>query len=240
MYGQYTFREGYELSIDTNNTLKSDSLGSETAILWDFGGVFTSSPFEAFNALEERLGAPKDFIRQTNAIDPDSNAWAKFESNSVSLDEFDILFADESEARGHRIPGKEVIAMLSGSLRPRMVEVLKLCKQHYRVACITNNVKAGKGPGMARGKDKADAVAQVMKLFDLVVESSVEGVRKPNPEIYKIACDRLGVSCSQAIFLDDLGINLKPAKELGMRTIKVVSQEQAIDDLSALTGLSFS
>jgi putative hydrolase of the HAD superfamily len=227
------------LSNDISNTLNDDSHSPVTAILWDFGGVFTSSPFEAFNTLEERLGAPKDFIRQTNAINPDSNAWAKFESNSVSLDKFDVLFAEESEARGHRIPGKDVIAMLSGSLRPRMVEVLKLCKQHYRVACITNNVKAGEGPGMARGKDKADAVAHVMKLFDLVVESSVEGVRKPNPEIYKIACDRLGVHCSQAIFLDDLGINLKPAKALGMQTIKVVSQNQAIDDLSALTGLTF-
>ena len=227
------------MSNDTSNTLNDDSHSLVTAILWDFGGVFTSSPFEAFNTLEEHLGAPKDFIRQTNAINPDSNAWARFESNSVSLDEFDVLFAEESEARGHRIPGKDVIAMLSGSLRPRMVEVLKLCKQYYRVACITNNVKAGEGPGMARGKDKADAIAQVMKLFDLVVESSVEGVRKPNPEIYKIACDRLGVHCSQAIFLDDLGINLKPAKALGMQTIKVVSQDQAIDDLSALTGLTF-
>ncbi len=93
---------------------------------------------------------------------------------------------------------------------------------------------------MARGKSKASAVAEVMAMFDLVVESSVEGVRKPNPEIYRIACDRLGVDCTEAIFLDDLGINLKPAKALGMQTIKVVSQDQAINDLSALTGLTFA
>jgi putative hydrolase of the HAD superfamily len=130
--------------------------------------------------------------------------------------------------------------MLSGTLRPRMVGVLKLCRQHYKVACITNNVKAGEGPGMARGKSKANAVAEVMAMFDLVVESSVEGVRKPDPEIYRIACDRLGVDCAEAIFLDDLGINLKPAKALGMQTIKVVSQDQAIDDLSTLTGLTFA
>ena len=210
-----------------------------SAILWDFGGVFTSSPFEAFNKLEEKLGVPQDFIRQTNAIDPEHNAWAQFESNSVSLDEFDDLFAAESAARGHRIQGKEVIAVLSGQLRPRMVEVLKLCKAHYKVACITNNVKAGEGPGMARGKGKADAVAEVMSLFDLVVESSVEGVRKPNPEIYIRTCERLGVPCDHAIFLDDLGINLKPAKALGMQTIKVVSEAQAIEDLATLTGLTF-
>jgi putative hydrolase of the HAD superfamily len=92
---------------------------------------------------------------------------------------------------------------------------------------------------MARGKGKANAVAEVMSLFDLVVESSVEGVRKPNPEIYTRTCQRLGVACDEAIFLDDLGINLKPAKALGMRTIKVVSESQAIEDLAALTGLTF-
>ena len=236
----FSFGKETALSEDSSSPTTSDCPRPATAILWDFGGVFTSSPFEAFNTLEERVGAPKDFIRQTNAINPDTNAWAKFESNSVSLDEFDVLFAIESEARGHRISGKDVIAMLSGTLRPRMVEVLKLCKRHYKVACITNNVKAGEGPGMARGKSKASAVAEVMAMFDLVVESSVEGVRKPNPEIYRIACDRLGVDCTEAIFLDDLGINLKPAKALGMQTIKVVSQDQAINDLSALTGLTFA
>jgi putative hydrolase of the HAD superfamily len=220
--------------------LTSANSSKIAAILWDFGGVFTSSPFEAFNVLEEKLGVPKDFIRHTNAINPEDNAWAQFESNSVSLDDFDELFAAESEARGHRIPGKEVIAVLSGQLRPRMVEVLKVCKAHYKVACITNNVKAGEGPGMARGKSKADAVAEVMSLFDLVVESSIEGVRKPNPEIYTRTCQRLGVACDEAIFLDDLGINLKPAKALGMRTIKVVDESQAIDELAGLTGLTFS
>ena len=211
---------------------------SYTAILWDFGGVFTSSPFEAFNTLEERVGAPKDFIRQLNAVNPDTNAWAQFESNAVSLTEFDQLFADESAAAGHRIAGGDVIARLSGSLRPRMVEVLGICKQHFKVACITNNVKAGKGPGMSDDSSKAARVAEVMAMFDLVVESSVEGVRKPNPKIYQLACERLEVETDRAIFLDDLGINLKPAKALGMHTIKVLSQEQAIADLAQVTGLS--
>ena len=209
------------------------------AILWDFGGVLTSSPFEAFNELEATLGAPKDFIRGINATNPESNAWAQFESSSVSLDEFDRLFAEESAAKGHRIPGREVIARLSGSLRPRMVEVLKTCKSHFRIACITNNVKAGTGPGMSRDEAKAAAVAEVMALFDLVVESSVEGIRKPNPDIYTLTCERLGVAPTRSVFLDDLGINLKPAKALGMRTIKVLGQDQAIDDLSAVTGLTF-
>ncbi len=210
------------------------------AILWDFGGVFTSSPFDAFNALEAKLGVPADFIRSVNATNPTGNAWAKFESNSVSLEEFDTLFATESAALGHRINGKDVVAVLSGSLRPRMVSVLKTCKQHFKVACITNNVKAGHGPSMTKDQNKADAVAEVMALFDLVVESSKEGIRKPDPRIYLSTCERIGVNPKNAVFLDDLGINLKPARALGMRTIKVVSEHQAIDDLAAMTQLSFS
>ena len=209
------------------------------AILWDFGGVFTTSPFENFNKLEEELGAPRDFIRNVNSTNPDKNAWAQFESNSVSLDEFDELFADESEALGLRIGGKAVIEVLSGDLRPRMVEVLKVCKQNYKVACITNNVKAGKGPGMNQNVEKANEVSKVMDLFDAVIESSIVGIRKPNPAIYRMASDALEVKPHNCAFLDDLGINLKPAKKLGMATIKVLGEDQAISDLSKLTGLDF-
>ena len=209
------------------------------AILWDFGGVFTTSPFESFARYEEANGLQRDFIRTINATNPDTNAWAQFESSQVSLDEFDELFRAESEAAGHAIGGKEVVALLSGDLRPRMVEVLKVCKQHYKVGCITNNLKSGVGPSMAKDEEKAARSAEVMELFDVVVQSSVEGLRKPNPEIYKIACHRMGVATDRCAFLDDLGINLKPARELGMSTIKVVSQEQAVNDLAKLTGLEF-
>src|SRR6056297_578853 len=208
------------------------------AVLWDFGGVLTTSPFEAFNRYESERGIPLDFIRTINATNPEANAWAQFESSQISLDAFDSLFAAESEEAGHRIPGSEVVALLSGDVRPRMVEVLRLCKARYRVACITNNVKGGQGPGMASTSARASSVAGVMELFDLVVESSIEGVRKPNPRIYQIACERLGISPERAVFLDDLGINLKPARALGMQTIKVLSEAQAIDDLCKLTGIA--
>jgi len=208
------------------------------AVLWDFGGVLTTSPFEAFNRYEAARGLPRDFIRGINATNPESNAWAQFESSRISLDGFDEAFAEESEAAGHRIPGREVVALLSGDLRPRMVETLRHCKEHFAVACITNNVKSGQGPGMARDAERASAVQSVMALFDLVVESSIEGIRKPDPRIYRITCERLGVDPARAIFLDDLGINLKPARELGMHTIKVRNEAQAIDDLYRLTGLT--
>ena len=207
------------------------------AILWDFGGVLTTSPFEAFNRYESERGIPLDFIRRVNATNPEQNAWALFESSRVDLDTFDVLFAEESERLGHRIPGREVVALLSGDVRPRMVEMLRLCKTRFQIACITNNVRSGQGPGMASTTERAGRVAEVMALFDLVVQSSLEGIRKPDPRIYQLTCERLGVAPARAVFLDDLGINLKPAKELGMRTIKVLAEDQAIRELAELTGL---
>jgi putative hydrolase of the HAD superfamily len=210
-----------------------------SAILWDFGGVLTTSPFEAFNRFEAEHGLPADFIRGINATNPDRNAWAQFESSAIDIDEFDEAFAEESAAQGHRIPGRKVVELLSGELRPRMIGALQSCKMSYQVACITNNVKSGQGPGMARDMERANAMETVMALFDLVVESSVEGIRKPDPRIYELACDRLGVRPEQAIFLDDLGVNLKPARALGMHTIKVVEERQALAELSSVTGLTF-
>jgi putative hydrolase of the HAD superfamily len=207
------------------------------AILWDFGGVLTTSPFEAFNRFENERGLPQDFIRTINATNPETNAWAQFESSAISLEEFDAAFAEEAQARGHEVRGSEVVALLSGDVRPRMVRMLELCKANFSVACITNNVKSGQGPGMARDSERAQAVQDVMALFDLVVESSVEGIRKPNPMIYELTCERLGIAPDRAVFLDDLGVNLKPARALGMQTIKVLEESQAIEALYELTGL---
>jgi putative hydrolase of the HAD superfamily len=207
------------------------------AILWDFGGVLTTSPFEAFNRFETEHNMPMDFIRGINATNPEHNAWAQFESSSISVEEFDEKFAAESASQGHRVGGRQVVELLSGSLRPRMVETLKRCKANFQVACITNNVKSGAGPAMARSPERAAQMAAVMELFDVVVESSVEGIRKPDPRIYELTCERLGVVPSGAVFLDDLGVNLKPARALGMHTIKVLDEAQAIEDLSSITGL---
>ena len=211
------------------------------AVLWDFGGVITSSPFEAFNRYEADNNIPKDFIRSVNATNPDRNAWAQFESNAVSLAEFDPIFAEETAAAGHRIAGAEVMKLLSGSIREEMVAALVLIKQKYRIACITNNVKgAGAGPGMASDSVKAARVSEVMALFDFVIESSVVGLRKPNPKIYQLACEKMGIEPTEAVFLDDLGINLKPAKAMGMRTIKVTSATQALTELSEILAMELA
>jgi len=208
------------------------------AVLWDFGGVILSSPFEAFNRYERQAGLPKDFIRRLNARNPDTNAWAKMERSEVSLEGFVELFEEEARQHGHRLDGWKILQALSGDIRPQMVEALRRCKAAFRVACITNNMKSGEGPGMARSPEKAKAVAEVMSLFEHVVESSKLGLRKPDPRIYRHACDLLGVPPERCIYLDDLGVNLKPAREMGMRTIKVVDPEAAIDELQTMVGFS--
>ncbi|GAK43871.1 HAD family phosphatase [Tepidicaulis marinus] len=206
------------------------------AVIWDFGGVLTSSPFEAFNRFEAELGLEKDFIRRINATDPDTNAWALFERSEISLDEFDEKFAAEAKRLGADIRGRQIIELLAGDIRPEMVEALKRCKAKFKVGCITNNVSAGEGAGMARSADKAAAVQEVMELFDHVIESSKIGIRKPDPRIYEMACSELGVAPADAVYLDDLGINLKPAKALGMRTIKVLNAAQALEELETAVG----
>ena len=118
---------------------------SFAAVLWDFGGVITDSPFDAFNRYEAAHGLRRDFIRSVNAVNHQDNAWAKFESSRISVDEFDVLFAGETAAAGHEIRGREVIGLLGGDVRPRMVKVLQRCKQDYRIACLTNNANAGTG-----------------------------------------------------------------------------------------------
>lgn len=207
------------------------------AVLWDFGGVILSSPFDAFNRYEAEAGLPKDFLRSLNARNPDANAWAKMERSEVSLQGFVDLFEEEARLHGHRVDGWKILQALSGDIRPQMVEALRRCKTTFRVACITNNMKTGEGPGMARSPEKARAVAEVLSLFEHVVESSKVGLRKPDPRIYQHACELLGVAPDRCIYLDDLGINLKPARALGMRTIKVVDPDVAIDELQAMVGI---
>ena len=208
------------------------------AVIFDFGGVITTSPFEAFNRLEAERGLPRDFIRQVNATNPDSNAWARFERAEIAADVFDTLFAAEARALGHALEGAAVLGVLAGAIRPAMVAALdRLAEAGYRLACITNNVPTGHGAGMARSGDRADALEAVFARFEHVIESSKAGVRKPDPRIYAMMCDHLGLAPEQCVYLDDLGINCKPAAAMGMHAIKVTSGEQALDDLSALLAL---
>jgi putative hydrolase of the HAD superfamily len=205
------------------------------AVIWDFGGVFTTSPFEAFARFESERGLPADIIRRTNASNHWENAWAKFERAEVDIETFDQLFAEESLALGAEVRGKDILPLLSGDLRPEMVEALKSVKARFKTGCITNNLPAN-AIGSASGRSLY--VADVMALFDHIIESAKIGLRKPDPRIYRMMVDALGVDPKHCVYLDDLGVNLKPARDMGMTTIKVVNAPQAIAELEAATGLS--
>ena len=209
------------------------------AVLFDFGGVVLSSPFEAFNLYEERSGLPRDFIRRVNSGNPDSNAWARLERSELSPTEFDEVFARESEALGHRVPGADILSLLHGDIRPEMVRAIDTVKSHgYLTACLTNNVLSTPDDRSAPDAAKRKEIAAILERFDALIESSKVGVRKPEPRFYEIACATLAVEPTECVFLDDLGINLKPAAAMGMKTIKVTSAAQALGELSQILSLA--
>ncbi len=211
-----------------------------TAVIFDFGGVITTSPFEAFNRLEAERGLPHNFIRGINASNPDDNAWARFERAEIDPIAFDVQFSAEADALGYGVRGADVIACLSGDVRPRMVAAMDSLKAAgFALGCITNNVPAGEGPGMAQGFGKAAAVADAMTRFSHIIESSKAGIRKPDLRIYQMMCERLSVPPEDCIYLDDLGINCKPAASLGMHAIKVTGEEQALTDLGQALSMTF-
>lgn len=205
------------------------------AVFWDFGGVILSSPFAAFTRYEAENSLPNDFLRRVNATNPDSNAWALLERNEVTPRQFDDLFAAESASLGHRVPGAHVLKLLAGDIRPEMVAALDTVKAAgFAMACLTNNVVGGDGAT----PERRAAVSEIMARFDAVIESSKVGCRKPETRFYEIACETLNVSPTECVFLDDLGINLKPAAQMGMHTIKVVNPAEALIALGSALSLS--
>jgi len=227
------------------------------AVLWDFGGVITTSPFDAFAAYERELGLPVDFIRRLNSTNPHTNAWAMLERGEVGRAAFAERFEAEAAAAGGELSGLRLLDLLAGDVRPQMVTALRRCKDAgLQVACLTNNFApvAAPEPGSA-GEGEPDPaleerrrlnlerearIAEVMAMFDAIVESSKTGVRKPEPRFYAIACELLGVEPAACVFLDDLGVNLKPAREMGMATIKVIDAATALSELEALLGLTLT
>ena len=207
-------------------------------MLWDFGGVILTSPFEAFNRLEARIGVPPDTIRRINATNPDDNAWARFERSDISAHEFDEAFAAEAARLGLTIRGADVLMMLKGDIRPEMVRALDLVKAAgYKTACLTNNMVGGDGVTDRPANSREAEIDAIMERFDAIVESSKVGCRKPEIRFYELACELLEVQPEECVFLDDLGVNLKPAAAMGITTIKVLSADQALRDLEKVLNL---
>ena len=141
------------------------------------------------------------------------------------------LYEAEGQALGHEVDPVEVIGAMRGEMRPEMLEAVRFCRSRYKTAALTNNF----APGQA--ERRTDTLGYFGDLFDTVVESSKVGIRKPDPRFYELACDVLGVQPTEAVFLDDLGVNLKPARAMGMRTIKVVTGHQAVAELYEILGV---
>ena len=199
------------------------------AVMFDFGGVLAEGPFDAFARYEEENGLPNGFVRKLNATDHDTNAWARLETGEVGLDEFYEQFENEARRAGGSVDARALIACLGGELRPAVLEAVGRCREHFRTGLLTNNFVRVEGEA---------SFGWLLDMFDTVVESSVVGVRKPDPRFYLIACERLGVEPGRSVFLDDLGVNLKPARELGMKTIKVTDPDSALAELESLLGLA--
>ena len=213
-------------------------LNEYSSIFWDFGGVITSSPFEAFNKFEIKNNLPENFLRKVNSTNPQSNAWALLEQSKISQIEFNELFFQESSDLGYGVDGLEVLNLLEGDLRLGMVEIIKtLKKKGFTQACLTNNFI----PDNDNQPDMIDLnkKTEIFNLFDFVFESKEIGLRKPDQAFYDYVLEKVDTSPEKIIFLDDLGINLKPAKAMGITTIKVVSESQAKVDLENLLKIKF-
>jgi putative hydrolase of the HAD superfamily len=202
------------------------------AVMFDYGGVLADSPFSAFVAYERERDLPQGFIRTLNATNPHDNAWARLERNEVTFEEFCDAFEAEAELAGGRVDARALFAKFTGTLRPDMVEAVRRCSTRFKTALLTNNFVNAES--VTAGGD--DLRAELMSMFHVVIESSVVGLRKPDPRFYLVACGALEVDPTEAVFLDDLGINLKPARGLGMMTIKVESTEAAIAELEEVLG----
>jgi putative hydrolase of the HAD superfamily len=206
------------------------------AVLFDFGGVILSSPIDGFRSYERAAGLPPGFLQRLNSTNPDGNAWACMERGELDEPAFCARFEAEAAAHGHAVDARVVLSQLSGQIRPALVDVIRTLRPRYRVACLTNNMPIGHGSAMARTAELAAQIAEVMALFAHIIESWKIGARKPEPRFYARACEVVGVPPEQCVFLDDLGINLKPARAMGMTTIKVGDPAQAIADLEAVLG----
>lgn len=211
------------------------------AVIFDFGGVFTTSPVENFAVYERANGLPERFIGGVIKARLHDGAFARFERGEITPEEFDHLFAEETAAAGHRIAGRDFMALLDVALKPAMVEAFhRVRREGFRTGCITNNFPTMTSDGSARGSDRAQAVGEIFQGFDHVIESAKAGVRKPEPRIYEMMCEALALPPQRCVFIDDLGVNLKPAQAMGMATIKAPFGDltPAIDELYALLGLA--
>jgi putative hydrolase of the HAD superfamily len=201
-------------------------------VIFDLGGVVFGSPFEHFDAYELQRALPVGSVRGVIARSSQVGAWAALERGELTMPAFCAALDAEAEAEGLTIESAEIMAMIGRGFgaRPEMITAIKKIRAHgLLTAALTNNWPSGDGNGTS-------ASVAALDVFDVVVESAREGMRKPDPRIYGLTCERLGIAPTDAVFLDDIGANLKPARAMGMTTIKVDDVTQALRELEAVLG----
>jgi putative hydrolase of the HAD superfamily len=202
------------------------------AVIFDLGGVVFPSPFEAFDAYDRANALEPGTVRTLIRASSETGAWAALERGELSMDAFADALDAEALAAGFQLDARRLMGQIGSSLgpRPEMARAIERIRTSgLRTAALTNNWADDRRRSTPNGPRETE-------LFDVIVESSVEGLRKPDPRIYRVALARLDVLASEAVFLDDLGMNLKPAREMGMATIKVVDPDVALAELQATLG----
>ena len=202
-------------------------------IIFDFGGVITNSPIDGFKLLEEKHGYDKGIITNINMNNPDNNAWAKSERGEIDINTFLEEFEKEALSIGQKINAKEILQQLYGSLRKNMINKIKLLSnsKKYKLICLTNVLK---GVDIFTPKERVEAVKNVMSYFDIIYESYKLNMRKPEARIYQYILKELNIEPQETVFLDDLGMNLKSARQLGINTIKVIDPNDALYQLDQI------
>ena len=204
------------------------------AVIFDLGGVVFPSPFEAFDAYDHGNDLKKGTMRALIRTSSETGAWAALERGALSMDEFVGALEAEALAAGFQLDARRLMGLIGAALgpRPEMADAIRRIRSRgIRTGALTNNWTDERRASTPRGLHDTD-------LFDVIVESAVEGLRKPDPRIYALALARLNVLASEAVFLDDLGMNLKPARAMGMATIKVVDPDDALAELEAMLGFA--
>ena len=188
-------------------------------VLWDFGGVLTESPIKNFQKFENDNNYILNTIVKINSDNKYENAWAKLEKNEISIEKFSILFKQEAKKYGIlNINTDKLLKCLNVKLNIRMVELLQNVSKFYTCVCLTNNFK----------KMNSSNFEKIKHNFSLIIESSKIRLRKPEKQIYKYVLEVLKANAKEILFIDDLGINLKPAKELGFHTYKFTDTDKTI------------
>jgi epoxide hydrolase-like predicted phosphatase len=199
------------------------------AVVFDLGGVLTTSPVPAL----ARLLVPQGHDPQTVYawFTNPTGAWAQYETGQLTEQEVQPALEREAEKVGLDLDVRAFLETFFAGfeVRPKMVQVVESMKGRARLGCLTNTVRRNAG---------AELFGIAAVAFDAVVASCEVGMRKPAPDIYDLMCRKLGVGPAEVVFLDDHQPNVQAAREVGMTGLLFTTEDIAIRALEEATGFS--